>query len=237
MNSNNESIEQAVKRLFPALMRQEYKIEATHPYSDANGQLLFHRLRLKNHRTGKKEIRPIHLNSDNQYVLGEPKNAYKIKPLYRLTEVIANPDAIVMIAEGEWCCDNLAALGAISTTSGGTSSANTVDWQPLANREVRIWPDNDEHGKQYATKVADILHKLGCNVSIIDINVLHLPDKGDVVDWLTSNPKVTCADLLLLKHDKYQPTEEKPERSRLASKLIEFVKQRYDLFHDENSQV
>ncbi|MCP3679409.1 MAG: hypothetical protein GY782_03725, partial [Gammaproteobacteria bacterium] len=39
------------------------------------------------------------------------------------------------------------------------------------------------------------------------------------------------------KHDKYQPTEEKPERSRLASKLIEFVKQRYDLFHDENSQV
>ncbi|MCP4474831.1 MAG: hypothetical protein GY821_09775 [Gammaproteobacteria bacterium] len=237
MTTINESIEQAINRLLPSLMQQGYEIEATHPYTDDQGQTLFYRLRLNKRGTSKKEIRPIHLNSDNQYVLGEPQNIYKIKPLYRLAEIIANTDAIVIIPEGEWCCDHLAALGIITTTSGGTSSANSVDWQPLSGRKIVVWPDNDDHGIKYANSIADVLHNLGCHVSIIDISVLRLPDKGDVVDWLQSNPKATCNDLLSLKRDKYQPTKDKPERSRLASKLIEFVKQRYELFHDANSQV
>jgi energy-coupling factor transporter ATP-binding protein EcfA2 len=88
----------------------------------------------------------------------------------------------------------------LATTSGGASSDDVTDWQPLAGRDVIIWADNDEAGAGYQDRVTARLYALGCAVQHIDIARLDLPPKGDTVDWLkafaeTSKRKATAADI------------------------------------------
>lgn len=54
----------------------------------------------------------------------------------------------------------------------------------LAGRNVRIWRDYDEAGAKYQGEVKAFLESLGCLVSIVDVDALGLPVKGDVIDWL-----------------------------------------------------
>ena len=44
--------------------------------------------------------------------------------------------------------------------------------------------------------VVAILYELRCNVSILDISGLNLPEEGDCVDWLAANTQATIDDLL-----------------------------------------
>ena len=74
------------------------------------------------------------------YELAEPKFSDG-KPLYGLHRIAGNPDAEVWIVEGEQKADALNKLGLVATTSGGATSAEPADWQPLSGRTVRIWPD------------------------------------------------------------------------------------------------
>jgi hypothetical protein len=83
----------------------------------------------------------------------------------------ANPDASVVICEGEKAADAAARMfpkSVCMTSPGGSQAASKADWKPLAGRRVLIWPDCDEPGAKYGRKVARIIHGLGCEVSIID---------------------------------------------------------------------
>src|SRR5262249_18878734 len=85
-----------------------------------------------------------------------------------------------------------------ATTSGAADSAAKADWRPLSSRKIYIWPDHDEAGQRYATAVTDTLLALNCTVVAIDVTALHLPPKGDVVDWLAANPNVTAQEIFAL---------------------------------------
>lgn len=237
-----ETAKDAVRRLFAKELAEGFKPIAGHPYRDADGTVLFLRPRLK-HSDGRKHIRPIHLNGEGRYVLGEPAFPGK-KPLYRLDELAKNTGAEAWVTEGEQKADALAKLGLLATTSGGADSAERADWQALAGRAVRIWPDFDAAGQRYADNVAAILTGLGCKVSLVDVAKLALPEKGDAVDWLAAHPGVTAADVsalptaevaaeLVLEH----PDDEKGERQSQASAIVGFVHEHAELFHDENRDV
>src|SRR3989338_8689686 len=91
----------------------------------------------------------------------------------------------------------------VATTSGGAQSVEATDWQPATGRNVLVWADNDTAGADYAQHAADKLRALGCTVSFIDVAVLNLPPKGDVVDWLKTfhnqhGRKATAADIWAL---------------------------------------
>ncbi len=192
----SETLRQAAHRLAAGAMREGFKPQALHEYTNADGTPLHWRIRLKNPDTGDKWIRPMKLNGEG-YALGEPDYPNG-KPLYRLHNLAARPADPVIVCEGEWCADALAKTGALATTSGAADSVGKTDWQALAGRHVTVWPDNDEAGQRYAAAVTATLRALGCEVSLIDVAALDSPPKGDVVDWLMANPDATASDIAAL---------------------------------------
>lgn len=206
----------AARQLAGKMIAKGYKPEGLFEYQDKDGQPMFWRIRAKHPQTRDKWIRPMFWNG-SEYVVGEPAPREVGKPLYRLPELANAPaDARIIVVEGEPKVDALLKLGLIATTSGSCSSADAADWSPLKGRQCTIWPDHDDAGRKYADAVAGRLDALGCDVSILDVSKLGLPDKGDVVDWLRQHPHSTADDVLSL------PTlSRKPAAS--DSPLIELV--------------
>ena len=192
----NETPQQAARRLAVGAMREGFKPQALHEYTDRDGKPLHWRIRLKKPDSGDKWIRPMKLNGEG-YALGEPDYP-EGKPLYYLRDLATRPDDPVIVCEGEWCADALAKAGALATTSGAADSAGKTDWRPLAGRAVTIWPDFDEAGQRYADAVVDALRVLDCTVRVIDVAALNMGPKADAVDWLATNPDATAAEVLAL---------------------------------------
>lgn len=187
----------AAQRLAQAAVRGPFVPEGLHCYELADGSAWCWRWRVRK-ADGDKAMRPMHRNG-SAFVAGEPPAPAAGKPLYRLPGLLAaDPAALVLIVEGEWCTDHLHKLGLIATTSGSCSSASGADWTPLRGRHCVLWADNDEPGRKYAAEVAAKLQALGCIVERIDVEGLGLPEKGDVVDWLADHPGATTADVLAL---------------------------------------
>lgn len=197
MNARAELIEtpqQAARRLAAHKIREGYRPEGLHEYRSADGAPLYWRIRCKHPGTGDKWIRPMRWNGTG-YEIGEPEFPNG-KPLYRLPELLAAPaDARMFVVEGEPCAEALAELGIIATTSGGKSSADAADWTPARARDVTHWPDNDKPGAEYADAVTAKLRGVARSVAVVDVGALHLPDKGDCVDWLHAHPDATAADV------------------------------------------
>ena len=129
-----ETPRQAARRLAAAALRDGFLPQALHAYTDAAGNAIYFRIRLKHPdfahappairaRYGQdKWIRPMRSNGAG-FVLGEPAFA-EGKPLYRLHELMTRPETMVWLVEGERCADALAKRGLLATTSGGADSAS-----------------------------------------------------------------------------------------------------------------
>lgn len=192
-DSRNETPKEAAARLTVFARRDGFIPQAMYSYKDKDGETLFFRLRLEKPNGGKR-IYPISHNGKG-WELKEPDFPPSGKPLYKLPEIIKNPEATVWVVEGENKVEALAELGIIATTTGGTTSAGKADWETLRGRDVVVWPDNDEPGAKYADEVTEILRGLGCKVERVNVSELGLPDKGDAVDYLKANPGATKADI------------------------------------------
>lgn len=105
-------------------------------------------------------------------------------PLYNLNRLAKYPTQPVYLVEGERCCEALTKLKLLATTSGGAQSNEKANWQPLAGREVIAWADNDDAGLGYINRATQKLSTLNATVKEIDVGLLNLPIKGDVVEWL-----------------------------------------------------
>jgi len=163
-------------------IRNGFQPTHLHTYTDATGQPLYWKTRAKHPATGEKWIRAFH-HDGASFVAKEPTFTGG-KPLYRLHELLnADTGQAVYICEGEQKADFLASLGLIATTSGGKSSANATDWQPLAARQVIVWPDFDDAGQSYQADVTGVLSALQCDLWAVDVAQLDLPPKGDVINW------------------------------------------------------
>lgn len=185
---------QAARRLLASYIGKGYELAGVHEYRDAQGDVAFWRIRCK-HADGRKVIRPMRRNGSG-FALGEPQPAAAGKPLYRLQELLAAaPDALVWVVEGEGCADALADLGMVATTSGSCTSAGAANWQPLAGRRVRLWPDNDAEGSRYAADVEGRLSALNAVVELLALSPLGLPPKGDCVDWLLAHRDAAAVDV------------------------------------------
>lgn len=188
-----ESPKEAARRLSMPMLDKGFMPSALHTYTDAAGNALYWRVRVKHPETGDKWIRPMKLNGQ-AYELAEPKFEGG-KPLYAMHHIANNPNAVVWIVEGEQKADALNKLDLVATTSGGSTSAGASDWRPLRGRTVRIWPDNDDPGKAYAGEVTSILLGMGCTVSCVDVDKLGLGIGEDVMEWLTAHPGAAVADI------------------------------------------
>ncbi len=86
------------------------------------------------------------------------------RPLYGLDRLAAAPSAPVVLCEGEKSADAATKLlpgHVVVCSPNGSKSASKADWSPLRGREVTIWPDADEAGRDYAAKAADLIRTAG----------------------------------------------------------------------------
>ena len=94
------------------------------------------------------------------------------RPLYRLPQMLADQDKIVLLSEGEKCADALAGFAryASVTWMGGCKAISRTDFSPLAGRAVIILPDHDAPGQVAANQLTEILSEIGAaSTRILDI--------------------------------------------------------------------
>lgn len=111
-------------------------------------------------------------------------------PLYGLEDVLARPDATVVLVEGEKARDEAAARGLVAATLAGGASQTDFGaaLDVLQGRKVMLWPDNDAPGLALMQRVAAALE--GQARSVRWLVVPGLPQKGDAADYFAAGRTV-----------------------------------------------
>ena len=110
-------------------------------------------------------------------VKNKKSQAPKIRPLYNIPGIISSKK--VIIVEGEKSADALIESGFTATTAmcGANAPLEKTDWSHLKDKEVIIWPDNDEAGINYANNLAKYLSGKCSFISVL------LPPEGKKDKW------------------------------------------------------
>jgi hypothetical protein len=132
-----------------------------------------------------KEIRPFALK-DNTWSC----SAMDVpRPVYRLRELsAAKLKQLIVVCEGEKCCDAAVLLGFEATTSaGGAIAAGMTDWKIVSTFEdIWILADNDSPGLKYAEQVEVNIRRHNPDARIRMFTLPGVKVGGDLVDWLES---------------------------------------------------
>ncbi len=200
-----------MKDLYPEVNGKR-EIVATYDYKNGTGSLVYQVVRL--YPKDFRQRRPDGLG-------GWIWNMKGISPLpYRLPELLAAVERgeMVFTVEGERDVDGLAALGLAATCNHGGAGK----WREAHSKyfpegaHVVVIPDNDDPGRDHATKVAKQLTDRGCNVRVVELP--GLPAKGDVTDWLTAGG--TKEELLrLVTESPGYGEQEWPDPEEIQSEL------------------
>lgn len=145
--------------------KEKLKLVKEYDYLDADGNLLFQKLRYVN-QWGTKTFRQRKPSENGEwvYTLGDTP-----KVLYNLPSVIkAREEGLpIWLVEGEKDADTLMDMGIIATTApGGAGKWLDINTESLAGATVEIVADNDEVGKAHAIMVLEKLRNAGCDASI-----------------------------------------------------------------------
>lgn len=79
----------------------------------------------------------------------------KPRPLYGLDRLAAQPNAPVLIVEGEKCADIDVPGWVLVSWPGGSKAVHLADWSHVANRRVWVWPDADQPGLAAAAAIIE----------------------------------------------------------------------------------
>lgn len=135
-------------------------------YRDSTGNILFYVQRFDT-GSGRKQFRPLLLSGTGKKMKWMRKAPTEPRPLYGLDRLAANPDAKVLICEGEKAVDAASRLFPNMVTVCSMNGANAPeksDWSPLTGRAVFLWGDFDEPGNQYCAAVEKLALSAGADV-------------------------------------------------------------------------
>lgn len=106
--------------------------------------------------------------------------------LFQLPSILRNPEAPVIICEGEKDALAVTRLGHVATTNcGGCGMGWHDDYSKvLSGRRVVVIPDNDTAGYRRADEIVGSLLRHGVT-SVRCVSLEVLPEHGDISDWLT----------------------------------------------------
>ena len=138
--------------------------------------------RYPENRAGRKAD-PYTLRTDGKHAGTWTHRAPQNRWPYRVeTLTDATP---VVIVEGEKCADALAGLAegfGVLSWLGGSGAVLRTDWDALAGREVILWPDADDPGREAMARLAGELDRIGAaKVRLIDPKE-DRPNGWDVAD-------------------------------------------------------
>ncbi|WP_312261248.1 DUF927 domain-containing protein [Candidatus Igneacidithiobacillus taiwanensis] len=160
------------------------KPTAVYPYHYADGKVAFfvYRFDLPD---GSKEIRPQTLmESTDGFIRWEWKGLPSDRPVYNLPEILARPDATVVVVEGEKAAEAARILlpdFVVTTSANGAKSPKKTDWSVLHGRNVLLWPDNDEAGINYVKAVTRLVNASFHFISLQNEHLERSPEGNWVV--------------------------------------------------------
>lgn len=158
-------------------------------YRDADGHQLFWVQRVN--RSGGAKYFLLVIWLDGRWHTVTKRDPFRAdwpepRPLYWLPDLVARPDAPVVIAEGEKAVDAAAELlGENYVAVGfrnGAKSANKSDWSPLRGRRVVLLPDNDSDGAEFVQRVSRELRRVGVGSIAVCQPPEDAPEKWDIAD-------------------------------------------------------
>lgn len=128
----------------------------SYTYRDIHGNLQFKLFRIPKEDGGKFFL-PFSYSASKGWINKAPKD---IKVLYNAHLLTKFPGAKVVVAEGEKAADAVAEKlpGFIGVTwPGGANAHHKGDFDLLAGREVYLWPDDDDVGRDAMGKISQLL--------------------------------------------------------------------------------
>lgn len=162
---------------YDKLIAEGYTVARRYDYRDAAGVIVHVTIRLQHPEKPKQFVQGV--PTDNGGIRWGLKGVETV--LYRLPEIADSP--WVILCEGEKSADRLAALGLPTTTAPmGAGKWHESYSEILRWKDVAIFPDNDEPGREHARIVAAALQGVASSVRIIE-NHSKRP-KGGIDDWL-----------------------------------------------------
>lgn len=176
-------------------------------YQQGSGEIVFEVVRYEKIEDGRvlKTFRQRRPNGDGTWswnVKGVEK------PLYRLSKVMRSAE--VLLVEGEKDVHVAESLKFVATTNAGGSKA---PWErqyteTLKGRNVVLIPDNDKSGREHMVKAASALYGVAESLKWLDLP--GLPEKGDLSDWVETQPdKEMAAErlaIMVTEAPEWEPT-------------------------------
>lgn len=164
-------------------------VVATYDYRDEQGELLYQVVRMM-----PKDFRQRKPDGKGGW-LWTLKGVRRV--LYKLPELLnAEPDRIVLVAEGEKDVHALERIRFLATTNAGGAGKWRADYSAsLSGRHVVILPDNDKVGREHAATAARSLQGVAESVKVVELP--GLPDKGDPSDWLAAGGTAEALEQLI----------------------------------------
>lgn len=160
--------------------------DAVYRYLDEQGRILNVVLRFDKAENRKHIVPYTYGKINNQaprWHWRGPKDPYHI---FGLAELATRLDAPVLVVEGEktaLAATEQFASHVVITSRNGARAAAKTDWSQLGNRDVTIWPDNDNEGDRYATDVARFAYAAGAQrVRTVKLPPTQFPQKWDLAD-------------------------------------------------------
>jgi 5S rRNA maturation endonuclease (ribonuclease M5) len=151
--------------LYPPKPKKELKFVAKYRYLDADGTLLFEKLRYVD-EYGKKEFRQRKPDGNGgwSYKLGDtPRVLYNLPAVIK---AVKNGEP-VWVVEGEKDADTLIKSGVCATTMpNGAGTWQQMHTDSLAGAVVEIIADNDDAGLKHAKSVYEELVDAKCDVQV-----------------------------------------------------------------------
>ncbi|MFC2024316.1 AAA family ATPase [Chloroflexota bacterium] len=183
----------------PKTKPEQREIEVVYQYTDANGKL-FEVVRFKPKAFAQR--RP---DGAGGYIWDLKGIAPTLYHQDKLKQVIDSGTPIYVV-EGERDCDNLWAVGLVSTTN----PMGAEKWRPehsetLKGASVIVLPDKDAPGQRHAEKVAASLHGKAKSIKVVE-----LPDRNglrvkDVSDWLAAGGSRAELERLTSETPEWEP--------------------------------
>jgi len=171
--------------LYPPKQKRELDFVAKYQYLDADGTLLFEKLRYVDRASGKKEFRQRKPDGNGgwEYKLGDtPRVLYNLPAVLKAKE----SNEPIWVVEGEKDADTLIKMGICATTMpNGAGTWLPIHTEALAGAVVEIVADNDEAGLEHAKNVYQELTESGC-----DVQVWRCEKGKDVTDHLAQGGKI-----------------------------------------------